>query len=182
MKRFNILVFLTITGLIGVYQYFPFYETYTVGLINSIYFFGLSIIYTLLLIYELYLNSQEVKYEKKKFDKSSVWITVVLFLTLVLFWNIEKFESKTILQAEENHNYTLNLKKNGRFKLKQWAGDHSDIYKGKYVIKNDTLKLFQNYELSKNFVIDTIYLRKNDSLIPVSHTNGFVILKSDLHK
>lgn len=179
MKRLNILICLTITGLIGVYQFFPFYNTYTFGLINSVYFFGLCILYTVLFFYELYLNNQEVKYEKKKFNKSSIWITAILFLILVLFWNIEQFESKTILQAKGNKNYTLNLKKNGEFKLRQWSSDHSDFYKGKYQIKNDTLKLFQNDELSTNFVIDTVYIKKNDSLIPQSQTNRFVILKTE---
>jgi len=182
MKRFNILVFLTITGLIGVYQYFPFYKTYSFGLINSIYFFGFCFLYLILLVYELYLNNQEVKYEKKKLDKSSIWITAIFFLTLILFWNIEQFESKTILQAEGNHNYTLNLKKNGSFKLRQWSDDHSVFYNGKYRIINDTLKLFQNNDLKTNFVIDTVFVKEKDSLIPMNHTNRFVISKSELKK
>ncbi|OCK41837.1 hypothetical protein BA195_13680 [Tenacibaculum soleae] len=179
MKRFNILIYLTATGLLAIYQFFPFFETYTFGLINSIYFFGLCIIFFSLLIYEIYLNNQEVKYEKKEFDKSSIWITLILFLTLILFINIDIFESETILKAEGNSNYTLNLKKDGRFKLRQWSGDHSNFYKGKYILRNDTLKLFQNNELSTHFLIDTIYIRKRDSLIPESHTNKFVIIKQD---
>ena len=39
MKRFNILIWLSIIGLIGIYQFFPFFETYSIGLINSIYFY-----------------------------------------------------------------------------------------------------------------------------------------------
>ena len=176
MKRFNLLIYLTLVGLIGVYQYFPFYETYTFGLINTIYFFGLCIVYLLLFIYELYLNKQEVKYEKKKFDKSSIWLTVTLFLTLILFKNIELFESETILKAKGNYNYTLSLKKDGRFKLRKWSGDHSNFYRGKYIMKNDTLKLLNNNELSTSFLIDTVYIRKNHSLIAESHTNKFIIM------
>jgi amino acid transporter len=176
MKRFNILIYLTITGLLGIYQFFPFFETYTFGLINSIYFFGLCVIYFSLLIYEIYLNNQEVKYEKKKFDKSSIWLTIILFLTLILFNNVDIFESETILKAEGNYNYTLNLKKDGRFKLRQWSGDHSSFYKGKYIMRNDTLKLLNNNELSTRFLIDTVYIKKNDSLIPESHTNKFIII------
>jgi amino acid transporter len=176
MKRFNILIYLTATGLLGIYQFFPFFETYTFGLINSIYFFGLCIIYFSLLVYEIYLNNQEVKYEKKEFDKSSIWITLILFLTLVLFKNAEIFESETILKAKGNFNYTLNLKKNGKFELEQRSSYESHYYKGKYIMKNDTLKLLNNNDLSTRFLIDTIYIRKKDSLIPENHSNKFFIM------
>jgi hypothetical protein len=177
MKRFNILIWLSIIGLIGIYQFFPFFETYSIGLINSIYFFGLCIIYFSLLIYEIYLNNQEVKYEKKEFDKSSIWITLILVLTLTLFNNVDLFESKTILKAEGKFNYTLNLKKNGKFKLKQRSNYESHYYKGKYIMRNDTLKLLNNNELSTRFLIDTVYIKKGDSLIPENHTNKLKILK-----
>lgn len=180
MKRGYILICLILIGLIGVYQYFPFFKTYTFGIINTIYFFGLCFLYILFLIYELYLNIKEVKYEKKKFDKSSVWITLTLLLILIIFLNTELFESKIILKAKGNHYCSLNLKENGRFILRQRFGDHSDFYKGKYIIKNDTLRLFQNDKLSRNLIIDTVYIRKDDSLIPENHTKKFVILNSDL--
>ena len=100
-----------------------------------------------------------------------------MFLTLALFWNIEQFKSKIILKAEGNNNYTLYLRENGNFKLRKWSGDHSDFYKGKYLLKTDTLKLFQNDDLKTKFVIDTIFIRKKDSLIPTNHSRIFVIIK-----
>jgi hypothetical protein len=176
MKRFNILFFLIIIGILGVYQFFPFYETYSFKLINSIYFFGLSILYFILLFYEIYLNNQEMKNEKKKFNKSSIWITIIFFLVLIIFKNINIFESKTYLKAEGGNNYTLILKKNKKFKLQQWTSSGTYFYKGIYTVKNDTLTLVGNKELSNRFLIDTVFIKKNDSLIPKNHSNKFLII------
>lgn len=99
MKRFNVLIILIVIGLVGIYQFMPIglLGDYCIGIINSLFFIGLTILYITFLIYEIYLNIQEVNYQKKKFDRSSIYITLITIIFLLLLPKLVFLKLRTII-------------------------------------------------------------------------------------
>jgi hypothetical protein len=168
MKRFNILLGQVLVGSLAVYQFFPFGQNYTIGLIHTLYFVSLAVVYLGLFLYENFLNKEAVRYEQKKFDRSSQWLTLLFIVVLLVFKNSEYFEASTRLMATAKYNYKLELKVNNKFHLQKSPAYETYHWKGSYRLEADTLHLFGNSILEKSSSIDSLYVVTKDSLIPVS--------------
>lgn len=167
MFRFKLLLTLVIIGLYIIYHFLPL-GNYCVGIINGIILLVLIPVYLIVWLYEFYLNIDESKYLKKPFDKSSLYITIILIVLFELSQTLDINLSKKVLTADINldkfwGSYELELRKNKKYKLTHHM-DETCYFFGDYIINNDTLILKDYYDLDIVFFIDS----HKRELIPLS--------------
>ncbi len=129
-------------GLFGIKQFW-FLGDYCVGMENTLAFLGLIILYSFILWFETELNLKEKKYNKKRFDKSGIYITIGLVILFVITQNLDSFKSHVELTAktEKGFGHKLYLREGGDFDLIRHYVKTDCYYFGKYKWNKDTLEI-----------------------------------------
>lgn len=101
--------------------------------------------------------------------------TLIATFIIQFYWNMRE-SSPIIMEARfrgELHEITVTLRKNKTYKLEDYGMYNGRTYFGEYEFNHDTLRLsnFQ-YLGEENNVKSNLLVKKNDFLIPLTHSNG----------
>ena len=139
-------------GLLAIKQIW-FFGDYCIGMENGLAFWGLLIVYIILISIETHLNLSEKKWRKRVFDKSALYITIVLVVLFMITQSVDLFKSEINLTAktDKGFGHELVLRNNGDFDLTRHYIKKDCHYFGKYKWNNDTLEVDGKGEIDARY-------------------------------
>lgn len=181
MNRKTIYFILILLFLIGIKQYFHFYD-YEIGMVQGLFlvssFSVFFIIFIIVLIKDIY---RFIKFKKRiDFIPS---ILLLLFITFIwfgyskvnepFFWKKEFYKGKIFYVDSDDKIF---LYKNGTCAFEIYGIEHKSILNGKFKIKNDTLKLSDYDTTYVNRSFSNLYLFVKDSAL-MSFDKDYIIIE-----